>query len=385
MQGFNMGRYVPPEHEGVLTANQASGKGHALGARAAKPARDHLTVRFEMPFAIWCAHCEPEKPTIIAQGVRFNAEKRRVGSYYSSAVWAFRMKHAVCGGWIEVRTDPQRTAYVVVEGGRRRDTGEGKEGNGDDSLVPTGDALVALATAMPREDLQAARETAFSTLEKTIKDRAALAAASQRIEELGEVAERQWDNPYARNAALRRSFRAGRKERERRAGEDEGLRRRLGGLGIDLVEETEEDGRRARLVEFGRRPEGKEERVLGRPLFETDSSAVTGPVNKLTAAATTYRAPARKLLKSEVAASKRKESLVSEIVGNTRMVRDPFLEERRGTNKAGGSISAAATAAAAITMPRLKRKRDTEREPSLSAEERPAEKVGGGLVDYDSD
>jgi coiled-coil domain-containing protein 130 len=30
------------------------------------------------------------------------------------------------GGWIEVRTDPKNTEYVVVEGSRRRDTGEDK-------------------------------------------------------------------------------------------------------------------------------------------------------------------------------------------------------------------------------------------------------------------
>ncbi|KAL9070099.1 MAG: hypothetical protein Q9157_005923, partial [Trypethelium eluteriae] len=75
MQGFNMGRYVPPEHEGTLSGNQLAGK-HALGARAAKlKSAGILTVRFELPFAIWCSSCPPE--TLIGQGVRFNAEKKK--------------------------------------------------------------------------------------------------------------------------------------------------------------------------------------------------------------------------------------------------------------------------------------------------------------------
>ena len=74
MQGFNMGRYVPPEQEGLMSGNQLHGK-HALGARANKIPQGILTVRFEMPYPIWCTHCP--KPAIIGQGVRFNAEKKK--------------------------------------------------------------------------------------------------------------------------------------------------------------------------------------------------------------------------------------------------------------------------------------------------------------------
>ena len=114
MQGFNMGSYVPPDKEGLTTGN-------ALHRKRTTPA----TVRFEMPFAVWCMNCP--KPTIIGQGVRFNATKTRVGAYHSTPIWAFRFKHNICGGELEVRTDPKNTAYVVTEGGRKRDTGEGKD------------------------------------------------------------------------------------------------------------------------------------------------------------------------------------------------------------------------------------------------------------------
>ncbi|POR38629.1 Protein saf4, partial [Tolypocladium paradoxum] len=101
MQGFNMGRYVPPDLEGTTTGNKLHNK---------RPASTP-TVRFEMPFAVWCASCP--KPTLIGQGVRFNAEKRRAGAYHTTPIWSFRMRHADCGGALEIRTDPRNTAYVV--------------------------------------------------------------------------------------------------------------------------------------------------------------------------------------------------------------------------------------------------------------------------------
>lgn len=369
-----MGRYVPPDQEGVLGANQASGKGHALGARASKLKTEGiLTVRFEMPFAVWCDHCAP--PQLIGQGVRFNAEKKKVGAYYSSAVYSFRMRHAACGGVVEVRTDPRNTAYVVVEGGRRRDTGE-EEGEGD-SLVASGDALVRQMRTTTRQTAEE-RETAFANLEKTIEDRAALAAATARIDELGGVADRQWDDPYARNQALRRTFRAGRKKREEDAGVTEGLRDRMG-LGIELLPESEEDVRRAALVDFGRRPadgEG-EERVLARPLFGGDGKKVDGGVVGEKSGAATGKGKTPRRLKSEMAAIRMRESLVSEIVGNTRLAKDPFLEPRGKDTKSSAAF-----------LPGLKRKRAREKEPNPSPdEERPAEKIAAvsALVDYDSD
>ncbi|KAJ0295257.1 hypothetical protein COL922a_014075, partial [Colletotrichum nupharicola] len=105
MQGFNMGRYVPPDLEGTTTGNALHSK-HPLGSRAR-----HLQT----------------KGALI--GVRFNAEKKKVGNYHSTPIYSFRFKHSVCGGWIEIRTDPKNTAYVVTEGGRRRDYGVDEAGN----------------------------------------------------------------------------------------------------------------------------------------------------------------------------------------------------------------------------------------------------------------
>ncbi|KAK2599819.1 hypothetical protein N8I77_011542 [Diaporthe amygdali] len=369
MQGFNMGRYVPPEVEGTLSANQAAGKPHALGARASKlRSEGALTVRFEMPFAVWCGACAP--PVLIGQGVRFNAEKRRVGNYYSTPVYSFRMRHPACGGWIEVRTDPKNTAYEVVSGGKRRDTGEGKEGGDDDSLVSSG--VVAPIKTLQEEAEE--REVAFSNLEKTIEDRAALAAARERIDEIEDANAKQWDDPYTRNQMLRKTFRVGRKSREKDAAAAEDLKDRMS-LGIDLLPESEEDARWARLVDFGTAPGGLGEdrdKVLAKPLFGGKKPAAQGKRTGDSKPAT------KKLLKSEIAATKMRESLVSEIVGNTRMASDPFLEPRsRDSSKTTASL-----------LPGLKRKRPPETEPSPPPEGKPVEKaaaVSSALVDYDSD
>ncbi|KAM7199437.1 Family of unknown function (DUF572) domain containing protein [Rhypophila sp. PSN 637] len=341
MQGFNMGRYVPPDQEGVISGN-ALNKKHPLGARASKLASQGiLTVRFEMPFAIWCSHCPA--PTIIGQGVRFNAEKKRVGYYHSSPIFSFRIKHNVCGGEIEIRTDPQNTRYVVVSGGKARDTGSEDK---DDSLVKTG--VFAIPTPEERADL---RESAFGKLEKTIADREKLEDARQRITELQDTAYRQWEDPYAQNSRLRKAFRVGRHEREKEAVRTEDLRDRMS-LGIELLPGTEEDARRAALVDFGRRIEedkdshdgdttsaisasAKMDKVLARPLFDTKPCTKESPkqrdeklghIGNGSLSSSSKKKRPSGLLKSEIAAARTRENLISEIVGNTRVTKDPFLD-----------------------------------------------------------
>lgn len=370
MQGFNMGRYVPPDQEGLVSGNKLHGK-HALGARASKLRSDGaLTVRFEMPFPVWCATCP--KPTIIGQGVRFNAEKRRAGNYYSTPVWSFRMRHAACGGELEIRTDPANTAYVIASGGRRRDAGEDRHAG--DSLVGSGIGGGGVpGEIVTDQERRAQREGAFANLEKTIEDRAALAAARERLDELEDASARGWEDPYARNRRLRQAFRASRKEREREAGVAEDLKERMS-LGIELVPASEEDARRAALVDFGGVPDGPGpvERALAQPLFGGGS----GSMSSSKAAGGKEAAGGKKRLKAELAVARSRENLASEIVGNTRMIKDPFLE---GRNKDGAKTPA--------RLPRVKRKRPTEEDPEPAAEKKAtaAPSSTKALVAYDSD
>ncbi|RFU80314.1 duf455 domain protein [Trichoderma arundinaceum] len=369
MQGFNMGRYVPPDVEGTTSGNKLNKK-HPLGSRASKLASHGiLTVRFEMPFPVWCAHCP--KPTIIGQGVRFNAEKKRAGSYYTTPIWSFRFRHADCGGWIEMRTDPKNTAYVVVEGAAKRDTGEEKALPGDQAIL----------TEQEREEL---RKNAFASLEKTIADRERLKLATERIDDLVDLSKRHWDDPYAQNQRLRKAFRVGRKERDKAAAATEHLKDRMG-LAIDLLPEREEDAQRAALVDFGSRgEEGDEEdgrrsdgdRALSKPLFASSSSAKTTTAQNPPSSSTKD-----KRLKSEKVASRRKETFVAEFISNTRAAQDPFLHQNgdRASNRLSLGIV-------------KKRKRTDGEVDDEGAGGGPETKVptpvpasAGGLVQYDSD
>lgn len=333
-----MGKYVPPDAEGVYSGNQLSKK-HPLGQRASKLASQGiLTVRFELPFAVWCDTCQPH-PTIIGQGVRFNAAKKKVGNYYSTPIWSFTIKHAACGGEIEIRTDPKNTRYVVVSGGRARDTGKD-----EDSLVKLGEGHFEIQTEKERQEQ---RDAAFGKLEKTIADRERVEEAKFRIDELLEAQDKSWEDPYARNQKLRKAFRVGRKERLREAERTEDLKERMG-LGIELLPGTEEDEKRARLIEFGGVPDtpiGRDDvvqRALARPLFGGDEKG--NKEEKSGKKKDGYKGK----LKSEIVATKMREALVSEIVGNTRAARDPFLDwgSKESSLKPRGAL-----------IPGLKRKR----------------------------
>lgn len=302
MQGFNMGRYVPPELEGTISANKAVGK-HALGKRANKIKEGILTVRFEMPYAVWCDHCP--KPTIIGQGVRFNAEKKKVGNYFSTPIWSFRMKHSACGGWIEIQTDPKNTAYVVTEGGKARDTGEDRIREGEEG-VPI----------LSAEERQRRREDAFASLEDKKQDQVQVKEHSKRIQELQDVKDRDWDDPYEANKRLRRTFRTERKVREKEHEQTENLRERMG-LDVELIPENDEDRRQAALIDFEELPDTDDGalKVAARPLFHQDDKTTTKMVSTK---------PVHKT-KTAAEAERRRKAFRQEVRDNTRAATDPFL------------------------------------------------------------
>ncbi|KAF9889235.1 hypothetical protein FE257_007548 [Aspergillus nanangensis] len=309
MQGFNMGRYVPPDQEGLTTGNKLSGK-HPLGARARHlNTTGALTVRFEMPFAVWCTTCKPQE-TLIGQGVRFNAEKKKIGNYYSTPIYSFRMRHAPCGGWIEIRTDPQNTAYVVAEGGRKRDTGENKElGVGE------------IAIKLPGEESGATVDP-FARLEGKVEDKRKTETQQSRILDLQRRQEKDWHDPYENSKRLRRSFRAERKVLENAEARSEALKDKMS-LGIDLVEETEEDRMRAGFVDFGAGLETNRTRT--RPMFEPGTSTSSGKGGESGPGSGRRSGKRSKKPRAADVLAERKALFRSELSGNTRAAVDPFL------------------------------------------------------------
>ncbi|RMZ68679.1 DUF455 domain [Pyrenophora seminiperda CCB06] len=339
MQGFNMGRYYPPDASNPPSFNTSS---HPLGKRANKISQGILTVRFELPFAVWCDHCTP--PAIIGQGVRFNAEKKKVGNYHSTPIWSFRMKHSACGGWWEIRTDPQKSEYTVIEGARRRDYGK-VEGEEEGEMK-----------FLTEEERERRREDVFARLEGRVEEKRGDAGNKKRVEELYEKSE-VWRDPYDVNARLRGVFREKRKGWKREERKKEGMQEKFS-LGIEIVEESEGDRVRAGLVEFGAEPAASSssdqnpERTAWKPLFKE-------PASTTTATKTKQPVPKTKKLKAEAAAEKSRRELRESLVNNTMAVIDPFL----GNGTVGGGKGRSERVELGIR----KRKREEEENKNIKA------------------
>eukprot|EP00754_Rhynchopus_humris_P016325 Rhum_TRINITY_DN14508_c4_g1::Rhum_TRINITY_DN14508_c4_g1_i1::g.94725::m.94725/K13115/CCDC130; coiled-coil domain-containing protein 130 len=102
-----------------------------------------LLVRFEMPYDVWCGGCGE----IIAMGVRFNnAEKKKVGKYFSTPIFTFRVRH-FCGNWVTIQNDPKHAAFNVTDGGREKITPGNKA-----SALAEADAAAAAAAETAAKD-----------------------------------------------------------------------------------------------------------------------------------------------------------------------------------------------------------------------------------------
>ena len=125
-----------------------------MGDRARKIDQGILITRFELPFNIWwyvplrlpglyCVQCHANCRSSgsceahIGMGVRYNAEKKKVGMYYSTPIYNFRCKCHLCSNWFDIQTDPQNTRYVVVSGARRKEEDWDPEENGGYAVLGT--------------------------------------------------------------------------------------------------------------------------------------------------------------------------------------------------------------------------------------------------------
>ncbi|PKI84199.1 Ram2p [Malassezia vespertilionis] len=177
----------------ALQINTRSGNEHE------KQTREYLLCDpVELPFNVWCEGCNAH----IGQGVRFNAEKKQVDSYYSTPIWSFRY--------------PKNTRYTVESGARqqKQDWDPAEHGG-----VPIYDSEAAVKTE---------QEGGFAQLEKRQEERKAAPKRQARIDELEEWAEKRWAEPYEKNASLRQIFRAEKHARTERAIRDAALRERMG-------------------------------------------------------------------------------------------------------------------------------------------------------------
>ncbi|XP_037567735.1 C2 domain-containing protein 5-like [Dermacentor silvarum] len=110
-------KYYPPEWTPGHGSINKFRNSHPLRDRARKLHLGILVIRFEMPYNIWCDGCGNH----IGTGVRYNAEKSKVGMYYSTPIYKFRMKCHLCDNHFEIKTDPQNMDYEIISGARRQE------------------------------------------------------------------------------------------------------------------------------------------------------------------------------------------------------------------------------------------------------------------------
>ncbi|KAL6573662.1 hypothetical protein OROHE_002121 [Orobanche hederae] len=233
--------YYPPEWEpkkGGL--NKFHGQ-HALRERARKIDQGILIIRFEMPYNIWCGGCE----AMIAKGVRFNAEKKQVGNYYSTKIWSFSMKSACCRHEIVIQTDPQNCEYVIISGARKK--------------IEEYDAEDAETLVLPVEDDKSKLLDPFKRLEHQEGDMKKKKEAEPVLVRLQRVSDSRHSDDYMMNKSLRARLR----DQKKRVAQEESQSRKSG-LGIRLLPVSEEDTAAASRIKFANKFEKnrKDKRAL---------------------------------------------------------------------------------------------------------------------------
>ncbi|CEL91955.1 unnamed protein product [Vitrella brassicaformis CCMP3155] len=214
-----------PQHGSL---NKYRGSHGALGDRAKRLHEGILIIRFELPFKCICTKCG----SYIAKGVRFNAEKKCIGNYYTTKIWEFRMTCYYCDNTFAIKTDPEQCEYVILEGLHKK--------------VETWDAKDADLPELPSQEEQAAiRADPMLRLEKTADDKSKAEAKKSALEALIDLQDDREDH-YALNSALRRTFRSEKEEIERQKEEDSKPKN----FAMPLLDESHEDRVEASAVRF---------------------------------------------------------------------------------------------------------------------------------------
>ncbi|KAJ8687712.1 hypothetical protein QAD02_023506 [Eretmocerus hayati] len=227
-KGQNM--YYPPDYDpkfGGLNKFQGT---HALRERARKLHMGILIIRFEMPFNIWCDGCGNH----IGMGVRYNAEKKKIGMYYSTPLYQFRMKCHLCDNHFEIKTDPANLNYEIVSGARRQ----------ENRWDPTDNEQVVPET---KEVSRRLYDDAMYKLEHDLEDKKIAKKRSNVLENAIALNESIWKDDYSSNCALRSIFRAKKTEAQTKKTIDQAFLKKKG-INIDLVDEHEDDVRLAKLL-----------------------------------------------------------------------------------------------------------------------------------------
>lgn len=167
-------------------------------------------------------------------GVRYNAEKKKVGMYYSTPVYQFRMKCHLCDNHFEIKTDPGNLDYEIISGARRQ----------ENRWDPTQNEQIVPET---KETQKRLFDDPMFKLEHGAKDSKAADDAKPAISRLFQRNQDVWKDCYEANSKLRATFRKNKKEAQESDLRDQQILKRSS-LDIKLLPETEDDKKLAALL-----------------------------------------------------------------------------------------------------------------------------------------
>lgn len=256
-------KYYPPDFDpakhGSLNRYKNS---HPLRERARMLSQGILIIRFEMPYNIWCDGCKNH----IGMGVRYNAEKKKVGNYYTTPIYRFRMKCHLCVNHIEMQTDPANCDYVIVSGAQRKEERWDMKDN-EQILTTEHDEKKKLET------------DPMYRLEHGTEDQQKLQKAIPTLANIQE-AQSAWKDDFALNSLLRKKFRDEKKVLKDEEEKDQALLDKAS-LDIPLVQESEEDRQLAALLKYRSLDSYEDKQKQKRTAISSRSwfASTQGPVN----------------------------------------------------------------------------------------------------------
>merc|ERR1719427_119731 len=181
-----------------------------------------------MPYNIWCNGCGIH----IAMGVRYNAEKKKIGKYYSTVIYKFRMRCHLCENYFEIQTDPQNCDYKILSGARRK---EERWSQKDNEQIETTE----------HEVKKKLKTDPMFKLEHVRKDADKLVKKIPSLQEMQEKQDKLMKDDYQLHRDLRKKFRTEKKRITAQSEED--LKLMNGSTSLKLLEANDEDERLARL------------------------------------------------------------------------------------------------------------------------------------------
>ena len=167
---------------------------------------------------------------------------------------------------MEIKTDPEHTRYVIVEGAKKQsdewDTSEQGVVQSKGMFLSVLGLRVGLLTVDVVEKKK--MDDPFFKLEKDEEDKLKASEQHEIISKLYDLSQRQWSDPWSQSKKLRKTFREEKKVIKAKKQLTEDIRTR-NGLHIELLPEAEEDTIKAKMIEYDGR-EGREAALRRREL-----------------------------------------------------------------------------------------------------------------------